>query len=147
MKEIFNNEGEILIHKKNIEKKYAIQIVRAHIVETNTLPALLEGAWVRKNDDFSWTIKTSKRESTGMPYLSYWIRYGTNADGTPDVDILNVTDESFKDFIVCDKDRNDLCFLYELDDAMRSKNRYSLNVNYNTIVIDTDMSVFRKRKS
>lgn len=83
----------------------------------NTYPQFLEGANITHNANGSWTIKTNWGESTGYPEKAYWVRYGTNEDGTPDANILTKTEKSYKDFIVCDEDGNDIGFLCEIDPA------------------------------
>lgn len=75
----------------------------------------MSGAAIRRNDDGSWTIKTSWGESTGFPGECYWVLYGINEDGKPDANILTKTEKSFKDYIVCDDDGVDLGWLSELD--------------------------------
>lgn len=80
-----------------------------------SLPEWLEGAPIRHNADGSWTITTPWGESTGFPGKSYWILYGTNEDGSIDANILTKSEKSYKDYIVCDDDGNDLGYLAELD--------------------------------
>lgn len=80
-------------------------------------PEFLAGATIRHNDDGSWTIKTDRGESTGFPGKAYWVLYGTKADGTLDANILTKNEKSYRDYIVCDEDGNDLGFLSELDPA------------------------------
>ena len=80
-------------------------------------PEFLEGAEILHNDDGSWTIKTDWGESTGFPGKAYWVRYGTKEDGTPDANILTKTEKSYKDYIVCNDNGEDIGFLCELDPA------------------------------
>ena len=80
-------------------------------------PEFLEGADISRNDDGSWSIKTDWGVSTGFPYQSYWVRYGTKEDGTPDANILTKTEKSYRDYIVCNEDGEDIGWLYELDPA------------------------------
>ncbi len=83
----------------------------------DTFPLFIEGAKIRHNDDGSWTIKTDWGESTGFPGESYWVRYGTKEDGSPDANILTKTEKSYNDYIVCDADGNDIGKLAEIDPA------------------------------
>lgn len=80
-------------------------------------PEFLKGAPITHNADGSWTIKTDWGESTGFPGQAYWIKYGVKEDGTPDANILTKTEKSYKDYIVCDEDGNDVGFLAEIDPA------------------------------
>lgn len=80
-------------------------------------PEFLKGADISHNADGSWSIKTDWGVSTGFPGESYWVLYGIKADGTLDANILTKTEESYKKFIVCDDDGNDIGFLCEIDPA------------------------------
>ena len=95
--------------------------MKAMLVTDKGIPSFLSGADIRKNVDGSWSIKTSWGESTGFPGECYWVLYGINEDGTPDANILTKTEKSFKDYIVCDENGEDLGWLSELDE-MWSKN-------------------------
>lgn len=83
---------------------------------SDVLPDFLKGADVRHNPDGSWTIKTSWGESTGFPGKAYWVLYGIN-DGKPDANILTKSEKSYRDYIVCDEDGNDIGLLCEIDPA------------------------------
>ena len=117
---VIGNAATNLVEKDGIFYKKAT-IMKAALVDADLLPSFLFGASVRKNSDGSLTIKTSWGESTGFPGKSYWILYGNNEDGTPDANILTITEKSFKDYIVCDEDGNDLGWLYELDAIWRKE--------------------------
>lgn len=84
---------------------------------TDEFPEFLEGADITHNPDGSWSIKTDWGVSTGFPGQAYWVRYGTKEDETPDANILTKTEKSYKDYIVCDGDGNDIGFLSEIDPA------------------------------
>ena len=84
---------------------------------SDEFPAFLEGAAITHNEDGSWTIKTDWGESTGFPGKAYWVRYGTKGDGTPDANILTKTEKSYRDYIVCDENGEDIGFLCEIDPA------------------------------
>ena len=94
--------------------------MKAVLVDEEALPSFLFGAKVKKNDNGSWTIKTSWGESTGFPGECYWVLYGKNEDGTPDANILTRTEKSFKDYLVCDENGEDLGWLSELDNIWRT---------------------------
>lgn len=91
-------------------------IMKAQAVDEE-YPEFLKGAEIRHNPDGSWTIKTDWGESTGFPGKAYWVRYGTKADGTPDANILTKTEKSYRDYIVCDEQGEDIGFLSEIDPA------------------------------
>ena len=91
-------------------------VMEAQAVD-NSYPEFLEGADITDNPDGSWTINTDWGESTGYPGMAYWVRYGTKEDGTPDANILTKTEKSYKDYIVCDENGNDIGFLCEIDPA------------------------------
>ena len=80
-------------------------------------PEFLKGAEIRHNEDGSWTIKTDWGESTGFPGKAYWVLYGVKEDGTPDANILTKTEKSYKDYIVCDENGEDIGFLSDIDPA------------------------------
>ena len=78
-------------------------------------PEFLKGADITHNEDGSWSIKTDWGVSTGFPGTSYWVRYGTKEDGTPDANILTKTEKSYNEYIVCDEYGHDIGFLCEID--------------------------------
>jgi hypothetical protein len=84
---------------------------------TEEFPEFLKGADITHHPDGSWSIKTDWGVSTGFPGQAYWVRYGTKDDGTPDANILTKTEKSYKDYIVCDEDGNDIGSLSEIDPA------------------------------
>lgn len=110
---VIGNAETNLVEKNGVFYKKAT-IMKAKLV-TDEFPEFLSGAAIRRNDDGSWTIKTSWGESTGFPGECYWVLYGINEDGKPDANILTKTEKSFKDYIVCDDDGVDLGWLSELD--------------------------------
>lgn len=91
------------------------------------IPDWLEGAPIKKNHDDSFTITTSWGKSTGNMMDSYWVRYGTKEDGTPDANILTKSEPSFDDYYLCTEDGQNICplrkfdegFEYELDSNLR----------------------------
>lgn len=107
------NAATSLIEKNGVFYKKATVIPAQKI--SDSLPAFIEGADVRKNLDGSWTIKTERGESSGKPGKDYWVRYGTKEDGTPDANILTKTEKSYREYIVCDENGQDIGFLCELD--------------------------------
>lgn len=84
---------------------------------TDEFPAFLEGAAITHNEDGSWTIETDWGKSTGFPGKAYWVRYGTKEDGTPDANILTKSEKSYRDYIVCNDNGEDIGFLCEIDPA------------------------------
>ena len=84
---------------------------------TEMSPILLAGAEVWRNDDGSWSYKGPWGIQTGFPGQAYWVRCGFNWDGIPKGYILTKSEESYRSFIVCDMDGNDLGYLHELDPA------------------------------
>ena len=118
---VIGNASTNLIEKDGVFYKKAT-IMKAALVDKEGLPSFLFGADIRKNDNGSWTIKTSWGESTGFPGESYWVLYGRNEDGTPDANILTITEKSFKDYLVCDESGKDLGWLSELDSIWRTGN-------------------------
>ena len=84
---------------------------------TDEFPAFLEGADITHNPDGSWSIRTDWGVSTGLPGLAYWVRYGTKADGSPDANILTKSEKSYRDYVVCDENGEDLGLLCEIDPA------------------------------
>ena len=117
---VIGNAATNLVEKNGVFYKKAT-IMKAMLVDTDEIPEFLSGACIRKNTDDSWTIKTSWGESTGFPNECYWVLYGYNEDGTPDANILTKTEKSFKEYIVCDEDGNDLGWLSELDEIWCSE--------------------------
>lgn len=79
-------------------------------------PKLLEEAADRitKNADGSYTIITPWGKSTGYPGKAFWVLYGKNEDGSLDANILNISEESFRQYLVYDENDNEICYLYEL---------------------------------
>ena len=132
---VIGNASTNLIEKNGVFYKKAT-VMKAQLVEEDRIPDFLQGAEVRKNDDGSWTIKTSWGESTGFPGECYWVLYGTNGDGTPDANILTKTEKSFKDYLVCDENGEDLGWLSELDEIWCSEEvRYILSPNHKRVKV------------
>lgn len=133
---VIGNASTNLVEKNGVFYKKAT-IMKATLVRKDELPAFLFGATVRKNADGSWTIKTNWGESTGFPGECYWVLYGKNADGTPDANILTKTETSFKEYIVCDEDGNDLGWLSELDEIWCSgiEQKYILSPDYRRVLV------------
>lgn len=79
------------------------------------LPKFMEGAKVVRNEDGSYTVTTDWGQSTGYPKEAYFVRYGTKADGTPDVNILTKSEASYDTYYICDQDGNIIGKLSEID--------------------------------
>ena len=86
------------------------------------LPKFMEGSQVFRNEDGSWTVITSWGQSTGYPKEAYFIRYGTHEDGTPSVNILTKSEESYNAYYVCDENGNIIGQLAELDPYIEKDN-------------------------
>ena len=82
------------------------------------LPSFMKGAPAALNHDGSWTVTTDWGQSTGFPGEAYFVRYGTKDDGTPDVNILTKTEESYQAYYVCDENGNIIGRLSEIDPVM-----------------------------
>ena len=87
------------------------------------LPKFMEGSQVFRNEDGSWTVITSWGQSTGFPGEAYFIRYGTHDDGTPSVNILTKSEESYNAYYVCDENGNIIGQLAELDPYTEKDNK------------------------
>lgn len=111
---VIGNAATNLVEKDGVFYKKAT-VMKAAQVTADSIPSFLFGADVRHNEDGSWSIKTDWGESKGYPYKAYWILYGRKDDNIPDANILTKTEKSFKDYIVCDENGNDLGWLSELD--------------------------------
>ena len=134
---VIGNAATNLVEKNGVFYKKAT-VFKAALL-SDTIPDFLAGADVHKNADNSWSIKTSWGVSTGLSGEAYWVLYGTNEDGTPDANILNRTEKSFKDYIVCDSLGRDLGGLLELDNIWRSgKRTYILSPQGNRVIVTPD---------
>ena len=78
------------------------------------VPEFLAGADINRNDDGSWSIKTSWGVSSGKPGEAYWVLYGMQ-DGKPDANILTKSEKSYRDYILCMEDGTAIGRLCELD--------------------------------
>ncbi len=78
-------------------------------------PEFLEGADITHNPDGSWSIKSKGNTSTGFPGKAYWVKHGIEKDGTISANILTKSELSYREYIVCDENGNDLGLLCELD--------------------------------
>ena len=107
------NAATNLIERDGIFYKKATVFTAQKV--NDKVPDFLEGANIRHNSDGSWTIVTDWGESTGFPGEAYWVLYGQKADGTPDANILTKTEKSYKGYIVCDENGNDIGLLSEID--------------------------------
>jgi len=87
------------------------------------LPSFMEGAQVVMNADGSYTVTTDWGQSTGFKGEAYFVRYGTKADGTPDVNILTKSEESYEAYFVCDKAGNIIGKLSEIDPVIKDENK------------------------
>ncbi len=90
------------------------------------IPDWLDGAPIEKNHDDSFTITTSRGKSTGNMMDSYWVRYGTKEDGTPDANILTKSEPSFDDYYLCTEDGQNICSLRDFDEGFE----YELDSNF-----------------
>lgn len=131
---VIGNAATNLIEKNGVF--YKKDTVMKAMLVTDEFPGFLSGAAIRRNDDGSWTIKTSWGESTGFPGKCYWVLYGINEDGTPDANILTKTEKSFKDYIVCDEDGIDLGWLSELDEIWSTgEQKYILSPDHLRVLV------------
>ena len=96
---------------------YKKATVMPAVAVSNDFPDFLEGADICDNPDGSWSIKTDWGVSTGFPGEAYWIKYGTKEDGSVDANILTKTEKSYREYIVCDENGEDIGFLCEIDPA------------------------------
>ncbi len=85
------------------------------------IPEWVEGAPVAKNEDGSFTVTTSWGKSTGNIMDCYWMRYGDNKDGSPDVNILTKSEPSFDDYYLCTEDGRNICPLREFDESFEQE--------------------------
>lgn len=88
-------------------------ILKASLLEKDTLPSFLFGVIVTKRANNAWAIKTDEGEQMGFPKEAYWVYYGKKSDGAPIIKILSKTDENFKNYIVCDENGTEKCSLSE----------------------------------
>lgn len=131
---VIGNAATNLVEKGGVFYKKAT-VLKAALL-SDVIPDFLEGADIRKNDDGSWSIRTSWGVSTGFCGEAYWVLYGINEDGTPDANILTRTEKSFRDYIVCDDMGNDLGSLLELDNIWRSgKRTYILSPQGKRVIV------------
>jgi len=75
------------------------------------LPSFMDGADVVRNSDGSYTVTTDWGKSSGKPGDGLFVRYGTKADGTPDVNILTFGTESAAQYNICTRDGSNICRL------------------------------------
>ena len=105
----------------NLVEKDGVFYTKATVLEatpiTDEEPELLRGANIWRNEDGSWSYGASWGVQTGFPGQAYWVKSGVNEQGVPKGYILTKSEESYKLFIVCDEDGNDVGFLYEIDPA------------------------------
>lgn len=109
---VIGNAETNLVEKNGVFYKKATIMKAAQV--SNEIPDFLANANIRKNEDGSWTIKTDWGESTGFPGESYWVLYGQKEDGTPDANILTKSEKSFREYLVCDEEGNDIGWLHEI---------------------------------
>ncbi len=84
---------------------------------TDQPPTILKGANIWRNPDGSWSYGASWGTQTGWPGQAYWVRSGFAPDGTPKGYILTKSEESYRTFLVCDEEGNDIGLLCEIDPA------------------------------
>ena len=105
----------------NLIEKDGVFYTKATILEATPMddesPELLRGAKIWRNDDGSWSYKASWGVQTGFPGKAYWVKSGVTEEGVPKGYILTKTEESYKSFIVCNENGEDIGFLYEIDPA------------------------------
>ena len=66
------------------------------------------------NGDGTVTLKTAHGQSTGRIGIDFIMCHGMNPTYGPNASILDTYDESYNDYIICDKDGNDIGKLCEL---------------------------------
>lgn len=79
------------------------QVTEAALI-SDRLPSFMDGADVVRNSDGSYTVTTDWGKSTGKPGEGLFVRYGTKADGTPDVNILTFGTKSAAEYNLCTED-------------------------------------------
>ncbi len=78
-------------------------------------PVWVHSSGLTHNDDGTATLLTAKGTQTGRVGIDFLISYGMKKNGKPDAYILRRTDDSYKEYIVCDENGEDvgkLCDLY-----------------------------------
>lgn len=61
------------------------------------------------------TVFTAQKVNDKVPDFLEGANIRHNSDGTPDANILTKTEKSYKDYIVCDENGNDIGLLSEID--------------------------------
>lgn len=106
----------------------------APIDEGSQFPGFMNGAAVEQKRDGTYTVATSWGESSGAPGEAYFVRYGTNKDGTPDVNILTKTEKAFDDYEVCTPDgKTNICTLRQFDDTLTAMREQDPNVSFDAV--------------
>lgn len=90
-------------------------IYQAAPIEKDELPEFMDGLDVHKNNDGSWTIKKSWGDQTGFPGEAYWVYHGISEDGRKGVSILSKSEDSYREYWLCDERGNNICKLSEYD--------------------------------
>lgn len=108
------NAATSLIEKDGFFYKKAISY-RSAPMEAGVIPEFALGAKITENPDSSFSLETSWGTVTGFPGKAYWILYGTNSDGSPDVNILTKSEKSYHEYIVCSETGEDIGKLDEID--------------------------------
>ena len=105
----------------NLIEKDGVFYAKATILEatpiTDDFPELLRGANIWRNDDGSWSYGASWGVQTGSPGQAYWVKSGVTKEGVPKGYIITKSEESYKSFIVCNEEGEDIGYLYEIDPA------------------------------
>lgn len=83
-------------------------IVEAAYISTDgTIPSIAEGAPVTVEGN-TISVKTDWGVSSAQLGEAYFVKYGTKEDGTPDINILSLKEDSARQYIVCTKDMKDI---------------------------------------
>lgn len=106
----------------NLVQNDGVFYTKPPIIFAMPIPAKEESrpVWVHSsgliyNDDGTATLETAQGSETGRVGIDFILTYGMKKDGKPDAHILRRTDDSYKEYIVCDENGEDvgkLCDLY-----------------------------------
>lgn len=115
------NTWWIVNSSTNLVEKDGAFYAKATVLEaepmTDEAPAILAGANIWRNEDGSWSYGARWGVQTGCPGQAYWVKSGFAPDGSPKGYILTKSEESYKAFLVCDEEGNDIGLLCEIDPA------------------------------
>lgn len=80
-------------------------------------PVWVHSSGLIYNDDGTATLETPQKSETGRVGIDFILTYAMKKDGKPDAHILSRNDDSYKEYIVCNENGEDLgklCELYPL---------------------------------